>query len=411
VDFQLGPAILSTAFYLLAVLLAGWSYAARGAVLAWLVAMCLWIGLDWHHPSPGGPTWLVGANELLGACCLGVVGWQGAALGRRQRELTRQRDRLEQAHRELEEEITAARRIQELLQRPTPEHPAFLLAAEQHPARSLGGDVLWFSVAADGRLALALGDVSGRSLPAGLAGVALQALLEDAPRRFSSPGRTLSHLNRRLSGRLSDTMFITLFFAVLDPRTGRLIYANAGHERPFLLRTDGTMEELRIGGMVLGVMPEGHYPEHTEELRPGDLLFGFTDGLAELKLKSGGRLGIEAVQRRLAEVGSQPPDELIWNLLARAQAVAEGEADDLTVVAVRFTGLPTAPDPSVVAAAARPSRSPNALPDQPVELHPPTLEISTELGSLGLAREGPEAWEAGTEAPTVPDDREGPSGE
>ena len=342
-DYFTGAGVLAAPFYLLPVVCAGCWFAFNGAVLCLLIAVLLHLAADRLHPFVAGiPPDLV-LNQALGLAGLGVLAGTSAALGRQLRESARHRERLQQVRAEHEAELAAARAIQELLNRPIPEHSAVRMGATQRPSLILGGDVLWHAMNPDGRLAFALGDVCGHGIPAALAAVVLHGLLEEAPRRFSSPGRTLAHLNQRLTTRLPDSMFITLYFGLLDLRTGRLSYANGGHEPPLLRRVGGPPEELRAGGMVLGVMEGVHYREHTLSLSPGDFLFCFTDGLTDLRLKAGGRLGSDAVREVLTAHAALDPPALLDRLLQDVLARADTTQDDLTMLAVQFWGFPPEP--------------------------------------------------------------------
>ncbi|MBW8858029.1 MAG: serine/threonine-protein phosphatase [Bradyrhizobium sp.] len=171
-------------------------------------------------------------------------------------------------------------------------------------ARILGGDTL--DIAQRGtHLAVLVGDVSGKGSPAALAAAVLAGLLDDCPTRFDSPARTLEYLNARLLNRLPPEMFVTALYLILDAATGKLLWANAGHERPFLLRAGEpgarTAEELGSDhGADLPLTLDAHsaYRDRETLLRPGDGLFCYTDGLTDLRLATGKRFGIDPLRDR-----------------------------------------------------------------------------------------------------------------
>jgi len=275
-------------------------------------------------------------------------------LGRQQRSLAQQRDQLAAdrdqiaaqrtevtaLHRRLEEDLQAARILQQVLTGSPPTHPAAEIHSSLQAARILGGDTLHLSLGPEEQLAIALADVSGKGSPAALAGAVLVGLLEDAPDRYGSPARLLRYLNDRLESRLPEEMFVTLFYGVLDLRTGTLTYASGAHEPPVLLRAEGQVEKLEAGGFPLGVFPHAEYEGFAVELRPGDAIFCYTDGLTDQVRADGTRIGEEGLHELLAENAQLPCADLLPLTLQRAAGGSTTLGDDVTVVAVRFLGTP-----------------------------------------------------------------------
>jgi phosphoserine phosphatase RsbU/P len=157
--------------------------------------------------------------------------------------------------------------------------PGFDVSASTRPCRTVGGD--YYDLCLDGeRLHLALGDVSGKGLGAAMLMIALRA----AVRTHWTEGR-LAEITGRINGTfhqsVPDDKYATFFIGRLEARTGRLTYVNAGHNRPLLVRADGTCETLATGGTVLGAFETAVYDEDVTILKPGDTLLVFSDGVSE----------------------------------------------------------------------------------------------------------------------------------
>lgn len=297
-----------------------------------------------HAGAAGaGTTWLVGeafpGTTLFRLGLLIAVGWVALRLSRQQQSLSEQRDELARLNTHLEEDMRAAREIQELLLAPPPEHHAVEIGIYTQTARILGGDTADLALSpetgAGRRMAVTVADVSGKGSPAALAGAVLVGMLDDAPARYTSPAETLSYLNERLAARLPDGLFVTLFHAVLDLDAGVLTYGNAGHDLPLLIRASGAMQELETTGMALGVMADAEFEERTVCLSAGDLLFCYTDGVTDHRAASGERFGRERLLAVLQAGASMPGPELVRTIAGKATGDEELQ-DDVTLVAVRY---------------------------------------------------------------------------
>lgn len=336
VDYLIGPASGATRFFVFPVAFAGWKWGWKGGLSAALLAAALDLGVGLSS-FPSGRLVLI--NQLLNLPAFVAAGGLAAFFGRQQRVVREERDQLASLRLELDESIRAARQIQELLTGPVPVHPSVEVGMLVEPARILGGDTADVSLSADGRLAIAIADVSGRGIPAALASAALIGMLEDAPARYRSPAETLRYLNERLAGRLPEEMFITMFYALLDLERGELTYANGGHDPPFLLSRAGTIEELTLGGMALGINGDQEFEERTLVMRPGDLLFCYTDGITDLRQPTGERLGADRLRALVAGGASLPCPELVNWVMSHAFVGEPVEPhDDITLVAARYRG-------------------------------------------------------------------------
>ena len=197
-----------------------------------------------------------------------------AQLARQQQAEARERERMEQ-------ELRVARIIQQtLLPKELPDLPGWKVAAHWQPARAVSGDFYDFVTFPDGKLVLFAGDVTDKGVPAALVMATTRSVLRSATERHSSPGRILAQANDLICPDIPQNMFITCLCIVLDPGTGILRMANAGHNLPYQCTADGVLE-LRATGMPLGLLPGMNYEEVQLELQPGESLLIYSDGLVE----------------------------------------------------------------------------------------------------------------------------------
>lgn len=197
-----------------------------------------------------------------------------AQLVRHQRVEAQEREHIEQ-------EMRIARLIQHtLLPRSVPELDGWQIGTYYQPARAVGGDFYDFLYLPDGRLGLVIGDVTDKGVPAAMVMATTRTVLRAAAQRTDSPGEVLERANEVLCPDIPPNMFITCLYAILDPNSGRLVYANAGHDLPYRRHADG-VEELRATGMPLGLVTGMSYEEKETVIRPGDSVLFYSDGLVE----------------------------------------------------------------------------------------------------------------------------------
>jgi len=197
-------------------------------------------------------------------------------------ELTQERLRQEMRERErVEQELQVARRIQQAsLPEEVPTLEGWQIAPYYRPAREVGGDFYDFVELKDGLLGLVVGDATGKGVPAALVMSTTCGMLRAVALSVNSPGEVLERINEALFARIPTNMFVTCFYAVLDPKSGHLLYANAGHDLPYL-RRNGDAEELRARGMPLGLMLGMAYEEKEIVLEGGESVLFYSDGLVE----------------------------------------------------------------------------------------------------------------------------------
>lgn len=245
----------------------------------------------------------------------------------------------------LRHELEVARRIQQsILPRrfpPFPEHPEVEIRGEMLPAREVGGDFYDIFLVDDARVGFAVGDVSGKGIPAAILMAVTRTLLRSAALSGRAPGDCLRQVNDLLCAENADDMFVSVFFGILDLRTGRLAYGNAGHNPPYLLRARGAAEPLPLTGeMVLGVLERLGYRTAEADLAPGDALLVYSDGITEAMTPDGELFGERRLRALLAGMGAAPPARIIQEVLDAVQGWADGAAqsDDVTLLALRWRG-------------------------------------------------------------------------
>jgi sigma-B regulation protein RsbU (phosphoserine phosphatase) len=255
------------------------------------------------------------------------------ARGRARREAQRLEAETEQA---LEE----AREIQqELLPTQIPQIPGYQLSGAWKPARLVGGDYFDVLDFGQGRVALCIADVVGKGMPAALLMSNLQAAIKAVATYSVRPQELCARLNRLMCGNTAPDKFITLFYALIDAPSGKLVYSNAGHNSPILLRRDGSCIRLPEGGVALGIFPEGRYEAGEVQLTRGDRLVLFTDGVTEAMSPQGEEFGEDrllALATADPELGAAALQEKIL------QAVTDFSAgdlhDDATVIVLVVSG-------------------------------------------------------------------------
>ncbi len=221
---------------------------------------------------------------------------------------------------------------------PFPDRPEVDLYAHIEPAREVGGDFYDFFFTADDRLCFAIGDVSGKGVPASLFMAVTRTLLKVIASRLVRPDEVLADLNKELCQGNDSAMFATIFYGMLYLRTGELEYSNGGHNLPYLLKDGEAKLVENTGGMALGVMEEVSYGAKKIALQPGEGLFLYTDGVTEAMDRAYNLFSDHRLHKFLQGVNSSPPRELIPRALgAVGQFVAGAEqSDDITVLALQY---------------------------------------------------------------------------
>jgi serine phosphatase RsbU (regulator of sigma subunit) len=238
----------------------------------------------------------------------------------------------------IEQELRVARLIQQtLLPKSLPGLPGYDVAAYYRPAREVGGDFYDFLELEDGRLGLVVGDATGHGVPAALMMANTQSVLRAvAQRGGSEPGRILAEVNEVLLAYIPPSMFVTCFYAILDPKSGTLRYANAGHDLPYLWH-GCDCEELRARGMPLGLMPEMSYEEKKMVLDTGEGVLFYSDGLVEAHNPEGEMFGFPRLRALIAQHAEE--ERALRDFLMKELHSFTGEEweqeDDITLVTLQ----------------------------------------------------------------------------
>jgi serine phosphatase RsbU (regulator of sigma subunit)/CHASE1-domain containing sensor protein/anti-sigma regulatory factor (Ser/Thr protein kinase) len=242
---------------------------------------------------------------------------------------------LETYYHSVEQELRMARRIQHaLLPKDLPELEGWELAYHYQPAREVGGDFYDFLRLQDGRVGLVIGDVSGKGIAGALVMANTQSVLRAVAKRGGiTPGQVLAEANEVLCAYMPPNTFVTCFYGVLDPKTGRLVYANAGHNLP-CERHDGRVDELRARGMPLGLMLGMLYEEEEAVLAAGDDLLFYSDGLVEAHDPKGEMFGSSRLQRliRAHRSGGSSLMSFLLSELTRFTGKNWEQEDDITLL-------------------------------------------------------------------------------
>jgi serine phosphatase RsbU (regulator of sigma subunit) len=262
---------------------------------------------------------------------IGTMGWK--LRGQRLEQERIERERIEQ-------ELQVARRIQQAsLPKEVPEPEDWQIIPYYQPAREVGGDFYDFFELEDGRVGVVVGDATGKGVPAALVESATSSMLRAVAQALgsSSPGEVLAQVNETLLSRIPPNMFVTCFYAIVVPKSGRLRYANAGHDLPYLRRRSGEdAEELRARGMPLGLMPEMSYEEKEASLRVGDSVLFYSDGLVEAHDPKREMFGFPRLRRLVAEHTEE--SSLVAFLMDELRSfTGDGweQEDDITLVTLR----------------------------------------------------------------------------
>ena len=235
-----------------------------------------------------------------------------------------------------------ARRIQQAsLPKEVPELEGWHLSPYYRPAREVGGDFYDFHPLSAGRLGLVVGDATGKGVPAALVMSTTCGMLRLAAQSYSSPGEMLQRVNEALFSSIPPNMFVTCFYGVLEPSSGRFTYANAGHDLPYLCRRVGgyEAEELRARGMPLGLMPGMSYEEKEVVLEDEEIALFYSDGLVEAHNPRGEMFGFPRLRVLVAEGGKER--SLEESLLEELHDfVGEGweQEDDITLLTLERSG-------------------------------------------------------------------------
>ena len=265
-----------------------------------------------------------------------------ALVAERTLDLEQKNALLDEANRRMEDELAVAHSLQHaILPNTLPPDTAYSGDAVMTPAREMAGDFYDYFTLPDGRLGLVIADVSGKGVAAAFFMAITRTVMRAAAQEIEDAGSCMRSVNDRISSENPHDLFVTLFYGILDPSTGRLTYANAGHNAPFLIRNSGEVETVPLtGGVAVGVLPALDYDEKSVDLEIGDTLFLYTDGISEAMNLRGETFDEHRLESVLSIGPGAPVDTVIGDVtLAVGEFVGEAEqSDDITCLVLRYNG-------------------------------------------------------------------------
>lgn len=224
-----------------------------------------------------------------------------------------------------------------------PEREDFDIFAVMRAAKVVGGDFYDFYLRDKNQLVIVVADVADKGIGAALFMMTAKTLIKSLAESGLSPAEIFTQANKRITAHNDQDIFLTAFLAVLDLTTGRMICANAGHEHPLIFRrAEGRHAWLEAGhGLPLGAMPNSRYREQTFQIAPGDRLLLYTDGVSEAENSRGERFGLSGIENAVLGTERMDAEQTVQALLRRVDDFASGveQADDITILALEFTGL------------------------------------------------------------------------
>ncbi len=248
------------------------------------------------------------------------------------REATESREKLLVIQNELD---VASKMQQSILPTVFPGGPDFQVFGSMEPAREVGGDFFDIMSLEQGRIGIAVADVSGKGVPAALFMMSCRTLLKGAAIGALGPGAVLRKVNKLLHDDNEASMFVTVFYAVFDPESGEFVYANGGHNSPLIVHADGSSEGLPgTGGIALGVLPDIGYEEDTLRLEPGGAVVLYTDGVTEAENDKNELFDMERLRRifdGVAPKNAEDANRAIFEAV-RAFAGDTPQSDDITCI-------------------------------------------------------------------------------
>lgn len=245
---------------------------------------------------------------------------------------------LEQARQLMARDLEQAAEIQQgFLPAVAPPVRGLDLAGHNAPCRTVGGDYYDFFPYGESRIAMVLGDVSGKGMPASLLMMGLQARVQVLIEEPKSLAEVMTRLNRITSANCPSNRFISLFFCILDGDSGDITFCNAGHNPPLIIRANGTYEQLKGGGPVLGILSFIDYQEYHARLNEGDALVIYSDGVTEANNPTGDEFEIEGLAESVIRSRTQSASAIINHVLKSLTVYTAGAppSDDVTLIVAR----------------------------------------------------------------------------
>lgn len=260
----------------------------------------------------------------------------------RTRQLEEKNELLEVANAQIEQELLLAQNMQTaILPAAFPQDPRFDGYAMMKAARHVGGDFYDYFMLDEHRIALVMADVSGKGVPAAFFMAVSRTVIQSVAQKTDTPGDCIAQANDLVCQENPLELFVTVFYGILDARTGAFTYANAGHNPPYIVRRDGAIEALPVtGGMAMGILDGMPFAEKSVTLAAGDSLFLFTDGVTEAFDPADQEYGEERLEAALVGGEAVPIETLAGRVVASVATFSDTapQSDDLTCLALRYNG-------------------------------------------------------------------------
>ena len=247
-------------------------------------------------------------------------------------------------------ELTLATRIQENMLPNIfpafPERTEFDIYAAMDPAAQVGGDFYDFFLIDDTHLGLVIADVSGKGVPAALFMMISKILVQNYAMTGRSPAEVLKAVNDQICTNNREEMFVTVWFGILETTTGKITAANAGHEYPAVIQTDGRFDLIKDKhGFIVGGMENIHYKEYEMTLKPGSKLFVYTDGVPEATNASNEMFGTDRMLDALNQDPAASPQMILRHVREAVDDFVKGaeQFDDITMMCVEYKGMDKSP--------------------------------------------------------------------
>ena len=264
-------------------------------------------------------------------------------------EIRQIRKSMEEHHQllSIQHDLETAREIQKaILPMNFPAFPYrkdFDVFATMEPAREVGGDFYDFFMIDNDRLGFVIGDVSGKGVTAAIFMAVSRTLIRATGLKGISVAECIEYANHLLCNESTSCMFVTVFYGILNTRTGEIEYVNAGHNPPWVIREDGTVEEVALtGGTVLGFLEDEKFDSKKIRMNPGDCLFLYTDGVTEAFNANNEAFGDNRLEDLLKQTGTKPVKELVDEAVEAVNQFTGNvpQSDDITMLAIRYLGPP-----------------------------------------------------------------------
>ncbi len=224
---------------------------------------------------------------------------------------------------------------------PFPNRTEFDIYAVLEPAKEVGGDLYDFFFLDNDNLCIAVGDVSGKGVPASLFMAITMTLIKAKATKGLPIGEILSMVNNNLSQDNPSLMFVTLFFSIFNISTGEIEYCNGGHNPPYLIRSGGEVKPLETtNGIALGVMEDFSYQSKKIVLEKGDMVFLFTDGVTEAMNEKDELFSEERLEREIARLKEKPLKEMTSGMMEEIKNFCQDapQTDDITMMILKYFG-------------------------------------------------------------------------